>query len=224
MLNFFNFFFKGPKVEHTDVHEDPTAKGPNIVWLHGANQTSMSFNYLKKILPEWPSTFVDYSSMNHFYDNLENIVDNVKDKGPLFVIGHSLGGIYAIHLLKHCNVVGGISISTPFRGSSMADWAKYIVPGYPLFRDVGRKSRPIVEAQEQIIDVPWPQIISTTGGVPYMGPNDGVVTIESMEYRKKDMECIYVPNTHYEVMCSDDVAHIIKHRYENVQKTYDQHM
>jgi pimeloyl-ACP methyl ester carboxylesterase len=211
----FSFLRKTPEIESTELHQAATHVGPNIVWLHGAGQTSTSFNYLRMVLPDWPATLIDYSSTNSFYDNLDLIYNSVHNKGPLFVIGHSLGGIYGLHLTKYCDVVGGISISTPFKGSSAADWAKYVIPSYPLFKDVGVKSQPMIEAGKIPIDVPWTQIISTTGTVPYMkSPNDGVVTVASMEQRKDDMECVYVENTHYEVMCSNDVAHIIQPRYE----------
>ena len=151
--------------------------------------------------------------MNRFYDNLEMIADTCKGKGPHFVIGHSMGGLYALHLTKYVRVVGGISISTPFRGSSTADWAKYIVPSYPLFKDIGRKSDPIKEANEIKLDIPWTQIVTTAGSVPYHnGPNDGVCTIASMSHRT-DMTHTEVNHTHYETMVSDRVAEIIKTCY-----------
>ena len=68
---------------------------------------------------------------------LSNEVSKVK--GPYFMIGHSLGGLYALHLTKHVDVAGAVSISTPFAGSWTADWARFFVPTYQLFRDVGRK-------------------------------------------------------------------------------------
>jgi pimeloyl-ACP methyl ester carboxylesterase len=165
---------------------------------------------------------IDYSSSLNFNDNLEEMVYLLGNQ-PVFIIGHSLGGIYGVHLLEKCNVLGAVSISTPYRGSSTADWMKYIVPSYPLFRDVGRKSPPVLKAQSIPINIPWTQVVSTGGAVPYLkGPNDGVCTIESMEYRKLDMDCIHVDNTHYEVMCSDEVVKIIYNRYKDVQATYAQ--
>ena len=140
---------------------------------------------------------VNYSSMDRFYDNLDMITEQCQNRGPHFVVGHSMGGLYALHLTKYLRVVGGVSISTPFRGSSTADWAKYVVPSYPLFRDIGRKSDPVKKAHEIKLDIPWTQIVSTTGSVPYHnGPNDGVVTLASMTQRT-DMEYIEVPHTHY---------------------------
>jgi pimeloyl-ACP methyl ester carboxylesterase len=158
---------------------------------------------------------VNYSSMDRFYDNLDMITEQCQNRGPHFVVGHSMGGLYALHLTKYLRVIGGVSISTPFRGSSTADWAKYIVPSYPLFKDIGRKSDPIKAASEIELDIPWTQIVSTTGSVPYHnGPNDGVVTLASMTNRT-DMEYIEVAHTHYETMCSDRVAEIVAERYSH---------
>lgn len=209
MLNWIKSHFTAQK---QDI--DVELQGPTVVWLHGANQTSLSFNFLRERCNFSKEYLIDYSSMNRFYANLETMVEELKDLGPLFVVGHSLGGLYALHLTEHVDVVGGVSISTPFRGSSAADWAKYIVPQYPLFKDIGRRSRPVVEANSIAITVPWTQVVSTTGSVPYLnGENDGVCTIGSMEHRKDDMNCIRVEHTHYEVMCSNRVADLVKIGY-----------
>ena len=189
----------------------------NVIWLHGANQTSLSFEYLRSKTQFTKEITVNYSSMNRFYDNLNDIVNQVQGNGPHFVIGHSLGGLYALHLTQYIRVVGGVSISTPFRGSSTADWAKYMVPSYPLFRDIGRKARPVTEGHKIELNIPWTQIVSTTGSVPYHnGPNDGVVTVASMTHRS-DMEHITVPHTHYEVVCSETVADIILEKYNQIK-------
>ena len=196
--------------------EKRTTDDINVIWCHGANQTSLSFEYLRDKLQFPNEILVNYSSMNRFYDNLEMIADTCKGKGPHFVVGHSMGGLYALHLTKYVRVVGGISISTPFRGSSTADWAKYIVPSYPLFKDIGRKSDPIKEANEIKLDIPWTQIVTTAGSVPYHnGPNDGVCTIASMSHRT-DMTHVEVNHTHYETMVSDHVAEIIKTEYNRI--------
>lgn len=209
MLNYLKTLFG-----QTASEEKRTTDDINVIWLHGANQTSLSFKYLQTKLNFANEILVNYSSMNRFQDNLETIVEQVQGKGPHFVIGHSMGGLYALHLTQYVRVIGGVSISTPFRGSSTADWAKYIVPTYPLFKDIGRKSDPIRQANEILLDVPWTQVVSTKGNVPYHnGPNDGVVTLASMEHRT-DMEKIRVDNTHYEVMVSDTVADIILDRYK----------
>lgn len=200
--------------------EEVIDNGPTVVWLHGANQSHLSFEYLRSRTNFKKEILINYSSANGFYNNLADILIEVKNQGPLFVVGHSLGGVYALHLLKHVEVVGGVSISTPFRGSSAADWAKYLFPSYPLFRDVGRRSKPILEAKDIEITVPWTQVVSTTGSVPYLKTaNDGVVTIDSMRSRN-DMEFISVAHTHYEVVCSENVSNIIAASYNRVAEVF----
>lgn len=209
MINWLLNPFKS-KTQIEVIDEPEVEPKTPIVFIHGANQSSYSWNYIREKLNHSNEILIDYSSMNRFYSNLDSMVRQIGDT-PVFVVGHSLGGIYAVHLLKHCNVVGGVTISTPFRGSSAADWAKYLVPQYPLFKDVGRRSRPIVEANDIPITVPWTQVVSTSGSVPYLKEeNDGVCTIGSMEHRKNEMKCVRVEHTHYEVMCSNKVVDIIK--------------
>lgn len=212
MLNWIKSFLP-PNKQNLDTEQS----GPTVVWIHGANQTSLSFKYLRDKCNFGKEYLIDYSSMNRFYHNLENMVEELKDIGPVFVVGHSLGGLYGLHLTQHIDVVGGVSVSTPFRGSSTADWAKYMVPSYPLFKDIGRKALPVQDSFKIYLEIPWTQIVSTTGSVPYHnGPNDGVVTLASMEHRM-DMEKIRVEHTHYEVMCSDRVAELIQMCYTNCQ-------
>ena len=191
-----------------------------VIWVHGANQSGLSFQYLRSLTRFKNELVVEYDTSHKFKDNLEMLSDEIlQEKGPYFMIGHSLGGLYALHLTKHVDVAGAVSISTPFAGSWTADWARFFVPTYQLFRDVGRRSIPIKESQNIKLTVDWTQIVSTKGNVPYHGgQNDGVCTIKSMKSRK-DMELIEVPHTHFEVMCSDLVVEIILERYQKVLRS-----
>lgn len=196
---------------------DDASRIVNVVWLHGANQSSLSFAYLRSKCNFKNEILINYNSMNRFYNNLDIIASDLQDQGPLFVIGHSMGGLYALHLTQHLNIIGGVSISTPFRGSSTADWAKYIVPQYPLFKDIGRKSLPVKNANKITLKIPWTQIVSTAGSVPFHnGPNDGVVTVASMTHRT-DMRHVEFAHTHYEIICSDKTAELVKNCYAECQ-------
>lgn len=209
----------------TETEELPEIKNNNtvpVVWIHGANQSSACWNYIREKCGFENEILIDYSSLEKFHTNLENMKSKI-GKNPVFLIGHSLGGMYALHLTNHCDVIGAVSISTPFRGSSAADWAKFIVPQYQLFKEVGRRSKPVLEGDKIKITMPWTQIVSTTGSVPYLnGPNDGVCTVASMEHRSKEMQCVKVPATHYEVMVSDSVVDIVLDRYRSVSITMQQ--
>ena len=160
---------------------------------------------------------VEYDTSHKFQDNSKMLSKEINQvKGPYFIIGHSLGGLYALHLTKHLDIAAAVTISTPFAGSWTADWARFFVPTYQLFRDVGRRSIPIKDSQNIKLKVGWTQIVSTKGDVPYHGgQNDGVCTIKSMTSRKA-MELIEGPHTHFEVLCSDLVVKIILDRYKKV--------
>ncbi len=213
MLNLFEKWLTSLKQENDKkFSEDLT-----VIWIHGANQSGLSFQYLRSLTRFKNELVVEYDTSNKFYSNLEMLSNEInKVRGPYFIIGHSLGGLYALHLTKHVEIVGAVSISTPFAGSWTADWARFFVPTYQLFREVGRRSIPIKESRAINLNVDWTQIVSTKGNVPYHGgQNDGVCTIKSMKSRK-DMELIEVPHTHFEVMCSDLVAEIILDRYQKI--------
>lgn len=183
----------------------------HIVFLHGANSSSNSFNYIitNLKLNSKDYTKIDYKSSNGFFLNLEIMANTLKNKEKLFLVGHSLGGIYALHLAQLVDVCGGVTIGTPYSGSSLADWAKFMMPQYQLLHDVGTSSYPIVLGKEFNINVPWTQIVTTKGRVPWMmADNDGVVTIKSQKSRN-DINYIPLPYNHYEIMCAPETPKII---------------
>jgi hypothetical protein len=146
------------------------------------------------------------------------MIVQLQNKGPLFLVGHSLGGIYAMHLIKHCEVVGGVSISTPFGGSKTAEFARLFMPTNQLFKDIGTKSQPILEAQQTKISVPWVQIVTTAGdNAIHITKNDGVVTHKSMTHRT-DVEQETFHYTHYEIMASPEVVKVIENTLKKVDK------
>jgi hypothetical protein len=190
----------------------------HYVFLHGANSSSNSFNYIisQLQLNKKDFTMIDYKSSDGFYFNLENMMNKLSNKNKLFMVGHSLGGIYALHLSKLVDVIGGITIGTPFSGSSLADWARFMIPNYQLFRDVGRNSHPIIMGKKININVPWTQLISTKGRVPWMlADNDGVVTIRSQKSRN-DMTHIELPYNHYEIMCAQETPKLIYQEHKKI--------
>lgn len=213
--NWFSWFSK-PKKEVEEKQEETIIK-PHYVFIHGANQSRVCWNYIIRELELLPAqyTCIEYSSLNPFFENLEEmklLVDDLPNN--CCFIGHSLGGIYAVHLYKTFphKFSQSISISTPFGGSSAAEYLRYISPQTKLFKEIGRKSLPITQSLATEIKIPWTQLVTVRGNSPWLrSRNDGIVTERSMTVRE-DLEHIEVFANHYEVLVYDPVIDIIKEK------------
>ena len=184
-----------------------------LVYIHGANATPDSFNYLRKCINE-PDRTLSYSCSNSFVDNLRDMHDQLSNETQVTFIAHSLGGVYAWYLAdllgKKC--IQGITMSTPYGGSKAANSLRYMAPGSVLFKDIATDS-PIIRGVKKIQNPqPWCNIVSTLGHNPWIPePNDGVVTRYSMR-AIKNMFYFDVATNHYEILLNDQVVEIIKRR------------
>jgi pimeloyl-ACP methyl ester carboxylesterase len=185
----------------------------NLVYIHGANATSESFNYIRSKLGS--GIDLNYDSRNGFENNLTDMLNQLTDAKDLAFIAHSLGGIYALHIaaaIPHA-VKGAVTLSTPYGGAEVADYAKYFLPFSRLMRDIGPSSWVMKQASRIKIQHPWTNIVTVKGQSPFMHePNDGVVTIASQKHHA-DMELVEVDCNHYEVVLSDAVIEIVKKKY-----------
>jgi pimeloyl-ACP methyl ester carboxylesterase len=186
-------------------------KQEKLLLIHGANSTPLSFNYILSQIPEFNNIqYLNYDTNNGFYFNLESMISELNPLESYKVLSHSMGGMYAMHLLNHVNISKAVSIATPFGGASIADWARYMMPMYQLFRDVSTRSLPVRQIKDIEVQIPWTQIVTTRGNLPWIpGENDGVVTKTSMT-SKRDIQYTELNCTHHEVMFSEEAVTIIK--------------
>lgn len=188
-----------------------------IVYIHGASATAESFTHIREYVrdhTELPDIALEYNSADGFEHNIKQMYGKLDDAERLFFVSHSLGGIYALHLATHYRetTVGGISLSTPYGGCKQADFAKYFLPFSKLMKDIGTMSGPMLEAKRLPAPPNWTNVVTVKGDSPWIHePNDGVVTIDSMRYRK-DFELVEVPLNHYEVVISNKVVELVLDR------------
>ena len=190
----------------------------NLVYIHGANATSESFNYIKSKLGT--GLDINYDSRNGFENNLKDMQSTLQNYQNLVFDAHSLGGIYALHLANAMpdSVKGAVTLSTPYGGAEVADYAQYFLPFSRLMRDIGPSSWVMKQASKIKIQHPWTNIVTVKGQSPFMHePNDGVVTIASQKHHA-DMELVEVDYNHYEVVLSDVVVKLIKERTNKFKK------
>ena len=190
-----------------------------IVYIHGASATSESFNYLREYL-KYDDTVLDYNSADGFLNNLETMKNAIKDLDSIFLVAHSLGGIYALHLAHFFpnKIIGAVTISTPYGGSKAADYAKFFLPFSRLMRDIGPHSEPMVLANMISVKHPWTNIVTTRGTSPFIvEPNDGVVTLDSMRKHSRDMVLVDLELNHYEVVMSPKTVNIITDKINSLK-------
>jgi pimeloyl-ACP methyl ester carboxylesterase len=185
-----------------------------FIYIHGANATGDSFNYIREHLNHTDELVIEYDSKDGFDHNLSTMKDLLETQQDIFFICHSLGGIYALHLANAfpTNVLGAVTISTPYGGAESADYAKYFLPFSRLLRDIGPHSKPMRVADRIKVQHPWTNIVTTRGASPWiLQPNDGIVTISSMSCRS-DMELVELHTNHYEVIMHHTTVEILKNR------------
>ena len=195
----------------------------NLVYIHGASATGESFNYIREHVGG-SHMILDYNSADGFKHNLDAMLEQLQDVDNIFFVAHSLGGIYALHLanLIPNQVLGAVTLSTPYGGAETADFAKYFLPFSRLLKDIGPHSWPMRQADQIEIHHPWANIVTVKGSAAWiMGPNDGIVTVASQRHHDQGMELIEVDYNHYEVVLSDQVIAIIQDKIAAINNSYN---
>ena len=183
-----------------------------LVYIHGASATSESFNYIRSKLGK--GIDINYDSRNGFENNLNDMIKQLKEVKDMAFVAHSLGGIYSLHIANAMpnQVMGAVTLSTPYGGAEVAEFAQFFLPFSRLMRDIGPSSWVMRQADKIKIQHPWTNIVTLKGQSPFMAEhNDGVVTIASQKHHA-DMELVEVDYNHYEVVLAEPVIKIIKER------------
>jgi pimeloyl-ACP methyl ester carboxylesterase len=181
-----------------------------LVYIHGASATSESFNYIRTKIGK--GIDINYDSRYGFENNLSDMLSTLQNAKDIFFIAHSLGGIYSLHIANAIpkQVLGAVTLSTPYGGAEVADVAKYFLPFSRLMRDIGPNSWVMKQADKIKIQHPWTNVVTVKGQSPFIAePNDGVVTIDSQRHHA-DMELVDVDYNHYEVLQAEPVVKLIK--------------
>jgi hypothetical protein len=148
------------------------------------------------------------------------MVDQLDGVDDAFFIAHSLGGIYSLHIANTIpkQVFGAVTLSTPYGGAEVADFAQFFLPFSRLMRDIGPSSWAMKQASKIKIQHPWTNVVTVRGQSPFIPvANDGVVSIKSQKHHD-DMELIEVNYNHYEVVLNDEVINIIQERTKKFRK------
>jgi pimeloyl-ACP methyl ester carboxylesterase len=197
----------------------------NIVFIHGHRATATSFNFLATQLIGHHRIFLEYDSMKGFYRNHVEMTEALQGINDIFFVAHSLGGIHALHLATELQyrVLGAVTMSTPYGGSEAAELLLYLMPFEQVLQDIQPQGTPIMVSRKFRIIRPWTNIVSVSGNSAFMiSPNDGVVTLKSMQYRD-DMKLVQVACNHYEILQSFESLRIIRNAIAEVENEMHRH-
>lgn len=191
----------------------------NIVYIHGNRASTDSFNFIRTKLPKHKEILLEYDGADGFYNNHAKMLEELEGVDDIFFIGHSLGGIHALHLANELadRVLGGVTLSTPYGGSEAAGVVKYILPFNQVLKDIHPNSAPIVASKNFEILHPWTNVVSMKGHSALMPTaNDGVVTQRSMRHRD-DITLVDVDSNHFEILLSHEAVDIILQTIEDIE-------
>lgn len=101
-------------------------------------------------------------------------------------------------------------MATPYGGSEAAPMVACFLPFNRLIKDIRPTGRPIVEASRMRAPERWTNIVTTGGGSHFLiGPNDGVVSFQSMRHRH-DIRLVEIDCNHFEVVLTPLCVDVIR--------------
>lgn len=186
-----------------------------ILFIHGANASSTSFNYLKErigrsnvFMFEWD---INADSLDQISFQLDEYVAKL-DVENLHLVGHSMGGILAANaaLSFPKNTRSLTTISSPFGGVDLP-FALRLMHQYSMFvKNIHPDHPTIRRARLYKPSCPVLCVSSMGGNNKLLGEaNDGAVTVRSQVYNSAT-EAMVTNLNHYEVLLDDHVANIVK--------------
>lgn len=183
-----------------------------IIYIHGANASPLSFNYLAQRLPSHEIQFVTYATFDRVADTIYKIVKDIESFGiDVCLIGHSLGGVIATNVSYASPFVKKIvAISSPHGGSEIAQRLSWFHPRYPMLKEISPNGEAIAPVAKRGAIVPTMCVVSCGGSTPvFKQLNDGVVTVESQRALRNATAFEELDLNHFETLLSPRTVEII---------------
>jgi pimeloyl-ACP methyl ester carboxylesterase len=213
------------------VEQDSKEVFPQVWFIHGANATPESFNYLKSRLAQIPelNNYVFKDIVYDCQDSLTGVVrvllTKVPRNVPLFLVGHSLGGVLAASFAKaveenntHIDLRGIITMASPLGGSESANYLKWVYPSYKLFQSIATNGPIIKLIKSYVPKLPFLSLVTSSGNNPlFPTANDGVVTVLAQR-SLTGPTYVELPSNHFEVLVNPVTVTLIN---EFLIKTMD---
>ena len=179
-----------------------------ILAIHGAWSSSTSFNYLKLKTKSKIWHCIDY---DHRVDDWHNILNKSIGilREPYIALGHSLGGMVALHMSQDTNCKGIITMASPLAGLDL-NLIQLYMSRSTLISAIAKNSKQINEIHDMNFNhIPVLHLIANKGYNPFIyEDNDGVLPIKV----QTDWTCgqvFEVSANHYEILQSEATANAL---------------
>ncbi|MGD8538110.1 MAG: alpha/beta fold hydrolase [Candidatus Aminicenantes bacterium] len=206
----------------------------HVVLLHGLRQSRKSMEAIEDrlILQGYSVINVDYPSTDHTIEYLASVIlDDLLEpyiqnsQTQIHFVTHSMGGIIVRYYLEHHNLPNlgrVVMVSPPNQGSELVDLLKdqvvlkriYGPAAAQLSLDEGSLVRNLGPADFELGVIAGSLSFNPLYSALLPGPDDGVVTIESMKLEGMD-DFIILPLTHGFILRNDNtiaqVLHFLEH-------------
>lgn len=181
----------------------------NVVYIHGAFATPVSFTRLVENLPGHFAYYPQYTVDEELQKNIDRIAKEVAKLDDPIIVGHSLGGVIGLSIANQIpDVKKVITIASPLGGSRTADIMKWFST-QNLFYDISTSSPVIKGLENRKNPCPVYSIVTTAGNNPMiLEPNDGVVSIAS-QTKLSDVQYIKMHFNHLEILMTDELTDVI---------------
>ncbi len=178
----------------------------DLIWyIHGANSTSKSFNYIRNKLPEHEAAFIEYKHNTSINEVISNMAERalLLAPRPIKIISHSLGGVIAIRIAQLApNIEKVVTMSSPLGGVVGADMFKWFSKTY-LMSDISPQNSNYASLRLTKPNADILSFVSKSG--QFMGEEtDGVVTVSSQRALAYPTY-VNVDINHFEVLLSDEI-------------------
>lgn len=178
-----------------------------VVWyIHGANNTDVSFNWLIAGLPDHDARTITYSIDKPIWEEVERLAMTMNGSNG-YIVGHSLGGLIAVAISHIIQTKGVVTLASPFGGSEMAGILSWITPS-ELFKSVSPKGS-FIQSMKSPLRTEVLSLVARSRSRLYRRPNDGMVTMDS-QMAITGPKYIVLNTTHSEILLSRDTIHHIK--------------
>jgi len=186
-----------------------------IIYIHGANDSPRSFNFIRNALGKHEYINFEYNYLSPLQKIIDRFIEEMKDvESPIQVIAHSLGGVIALAARDKIDFDKVVTLSAPFGGSRSAALMSWFMPT-SVMQDISTDSKIIVKLKSEPINFPVLSYV-TTGGSMYgmfAEPNDDVLTVSS-QMDLDGPEYIKINENHFGTLKSVRVVAEIKNFLE----------